>query len=131
MANKPWGGVFSEATDRRVEKFTESVSFDRRLYAHDIQGSIAHAKMLANVGLLSTEECQLIEQTLLEIGQEIESGEFKLRAELEDIHMNIEAALTERLGDTGRKLTAAVDPGPNRPRRLATGQCATGAGRAM
>ena len=62
VAHKPWGGVFAEATDRRVEKFTESVSFDRRLYAQDIRGSIAHAQMLAKVGLISTAECQQIVQ---------------------------------------------------------------------
>ena len=64
MAEKPWGGVFQEATDRRVEEFTESVSFDRRLYAQDIEGSIAHAQMLAKVGLITADECQQIEQSL-------------------------------------------------------------------
>ena len=67
MTEKVWGGVFEEATDRRVEKFTESVSFDRRLYAQDIRGSIAHAQMLAKVGLITAGECQLIEQALEEI----------------------------------------------------------------
>ena len=62
MSEKPWGGVFDEATDRRVEEFTESVSFDRRLYAQDIEGSIAHAQMLAKVGLITPDECQQIEQ---------------------------------------------------------------------
>lgn len=101
---KAWGGVFRESTDKRVERFTESVSFDRRLYRHDIAGSIAHAEMLANVGLLSQEECQKIKQSLTEIQQEIERGDFPFRVELEDIHMHIERALIERLGDTGRKL---------------------------
>ena len=64
VAEKAWGGVFEQATDRRVEKFTESVSFDRRLYAHDIAGSIAHAQMLAKVGLITADECQQIEQAL-------------------------------------------------------------------
>ena len=64
MAEKPWGGVFDQATDRRVEEFTESVSFDRRLYAQDIDGSIAHAQMLAKVGLLTPDECRQIEQAL-------------------------------------------------------------------
>lgn len=104
MAAKAWDGVFSEATDRRVEKFTESVSFDRRLYAHDIRCSIAHAQMLAKVGLLSGDECRQIEQALSEIRQEIEQGRFEFRIELEDIHMHIERALIERLGDVGRKL---------------------------
>ena len=104
MADKAWGGVFAEATDRRVEKFTESVSFDRRLYAQDVRCSIAHAQMLANVGLITADECRQIEQTLLQIRQEIEQGEFEFRIDLEDIHMHIERALVDRLGDVGRKL---------------------------
>ena len=107
MSKKAWGGVFDQATDRRVEEFTESVSFDRRLYAHDITGSIAHAQMLAKVGLISAEECQQIEQGLGEIRQEIEQGSFSFRSELEDIHMHIERALIEKIGDTGRKLHTA------------------------
>ena len=107
MAEKAWGGVFSEATDRRVERFTESVSFDRRLYAQDIAASIAHAQMLAKVGLLTATECQQIEQTLGEIRQEIEQGLFQFRTELEDIHMHVEKALVDRLGDVGRKLHTA------------------------
>ncbi|MHC4406276.1 MAG: argininosuccinate lyase [Planctomycetota bacterium] len=104
MAEKAWGGVFDEATDRRVEEFTESVSFDRRLYAHDVAGSIAHAQMLAHVGLITVEECRQIEQALEEIRQEIEHQTFAFRVELEDIHMHIEQALVDRLGDVGRKL---------------------------
>ena len=107
MAEKPWGGVFEWATDSRVEEFTESVSFDRRLYVQDIEGSIAHAKMLAKVGLIEQEECRQIEQTLGQIRQEIEQGRFPFSAELEDIHMHIERALTDRLGDVGRKLHTA------------------------
>ncbi len=104
---KPWGGVFDQATDRRVEEFTESVSFDRRLYAQDIDASIAHAQMLAKVGLLTAEECRKIEQALQQVRQEIEQGQFPFRAELEDIHMHIEGALVERIGDIGRKLHTA------------------------
>ena len=107
MAEKAWGGVFDEATDRRVEEFTESVSFDRRLYAQDIAGSIAHAQMLAKVGLLTADECRQIEQGLGEIRQEIEQGRFQFRIELEDIHMHIERALIDRIGDVGRKLHTA------------------------
>ncbi len=107
MAEKPWGGVFDEATDRRVEEFTESVSFDRRLYAHDIDASVAHARMLAKVGLISDGECQQIEQGLGEIRQEIEQGQFEFSSELEDIHMHIERALIDRIGDVGRKLHTA------------------------
>lgn len=107
VADKAWGGVFNESTDRRVEEFTESVSFDKRLYAQDIAGSIAHARMLAKVGLLSAEECRQIEQALHEIQQEIQSGRFPFRVELEDIHMHIERALIERIGEVGRKLHTA------------------------
>ena len=107
VAGKAWGGVFDQATDRRVEEFTESVSFDRRLYAQDIDGSIAHAQMLAKVGLLSAAECQQIEQGLGQIRQEIEQGQFPFRIELEDIHMHVEQALIDRIGDVGRKLHTA------------------------
>lgn len=107
MAEKAWGGVFSEATSEQVERFTESVSFDRRLYAQDIVGSIAHAHMLAKVGLISPQEAAQIEQGLGEIRQEIEQGRFEYKIELEDIHMHIERALVERLGDVGRKLHTA------------------------
>ena len=104
MAGKAWGGVFREGQDQRVEAFTESVSFDQRLYAHDIEGSIAHAPMLAKVGLLTNEECRQIEQGLAEIRDDIEQGRFEYKTELEDIHMHIERALIERRGDVGRKL---------------------------
>ncbi len=107
MAAKAWDGVFDQATDRRVEQFTESVSFDRRLYAHDINGSIAHAQMLAKVGLISDDECRQIEQSLGEIRQEIEQDEFEFKIELEDVHMHIEKALIDRIGDVGRKLHTA------------------------
>jgi argininosuccinate lyase len=107
VTQKPWGGVFAQATDRRVEQFTESISFDRRLYAQDIVGSTAHAQMLAHVGLIDEGECQLIVQSLQAIRQEIEQGQFEFRTELEDIHMHIERALVERTGDVGRKLHTA------------------------
>ncbi|WP_148076194.1 argininosuccinate lyase [Bythopirellula goksoeyrii] len=104
MSQKPWGGVFDGATDPRVEKFTESVSFDHRLYTQDIRGSIAHAQMLSEVGVLTREEVKLIETGLEEIRAEIASGTFPFRQDLEDVHMNIERALVERIGDVGRKL---------------------------
>ena len=107
MASKPWGGRFGATTDRRVEKFTESISFDRRLFEHDIRGSVAHARMLAQVGLLTAEECERIVQGLSEIRAEIESGRFPFAIEGEDIHMHIERAVTDRLGDVGRKLHTA------------------------
>src|SRR3954469_3500732 len=104
MTSPSRSGVFSKAADSRVERFTESISFDHRLYEQDIAGSIAHAEMLAKVGLISAQECADICSTLQAIRGEIESGEFPLRTELEDIHMHIEQALIERLGDVGRKL---------------------------
>src|SRR5262245_57144244 len=104
LASPSRSGVFSQATDRRVERFTESVSFDYRLFAHDIAGSVAHAQMLAKVGLISEQECRQICDALTQIRSEIEAGSFPLRTELEDIHMHIEQALIERLGDVGRKL---------------------------
>jgi len=104
LTDKPWGGVFDGATDPRVEKFTESVSFDRRLYAQDIRGSIAHARMLSNVGVLTAAEAGQIVAGLAEIGMEIAAGSFVFRQELEDVHMNIERALIDRIGDVGRKL---------------------------
>ncbi|HWB00180.1 MAG TPA: argininosuccinate lyase [Pirellulales bacterium] len=107
MSSKAWQGVFSEATDRRVENFSESISFDRRLYRQDVRCSIAHARMLAKVGLLSLDECRQIEHGLAEIEREIDAGSFPFRIELEDIHMHIERALIDRIGDTGRKLHTA------------------------
>ena len=104
MADKPWSGVFDRATDRRVEKFTESVSFDQRLYAHDIRGSIAHAHMLSKVGILSDSERHQIIAGLEQIGHDIAAGKFQFREDLEDVHMNIERALIDRIGDIGRKL---------------------------
>ncbi|MBI5450884.1 MAG: argininosuccinate lyase [Gammaproteobacteria bacterium] len=103
-AEKPWGGRFSEATDRFVEIFTASVDFDRRLYAYDIQGSLAHARMLQQIGVLTAAELQAIETGLAEIRTAIESGDFSWLIEFEDVHMNIEARLTERIGDAGKKL---------------------------
>jgi argininosuccinate lyase len=97
-------GVFGEGPNRLVEQFTESVSFDHRLYAQDVAGSIAHSQMLAANGIISVDEQQQIEQGLLEIRAEIEAGNFELRTDLEDIHMHIEKALIDRLGDVGRKL---------------------------
>ena len=104
MAQKTWGGRFEGDTDRRVEEFTESISFDRRLYRHDIQASQAHAHMLAEVGLLTAAEAGQIVTTLDAIAGEINRGEFAFSIKLEDIHTHIERALIERLGDVGRKL---------------------------
>ncbi len=104
MSQKTWGGRFSGATDNRVEAYTESISFDRRLYRHDVRASQAHARMLAERGLLTAEEADAIAVTLDAIAGEIDRGEFPFSIGLEDIHTHIERALIERLGDVGRKL---------------------------
>ena len=101
---KLWGGRFSHDTERLVEEYTESVSFDRALWAEDIAGSKAHARMLAKVGVLTEDEARIIVQGLDEVASEIESGAFDWKVELEDVHMNVEARLTERIGELGGKL---------------------------
>ena len=101
---KPWGGRFSAATDSFVETFTESVSFDRRLYHHDIMGSIAHTRMLAKVGVIAAAEGECIVAGLEGIERDIEAGAFEWKIALEDVHMNIESALVERIGEVGKKL---------------------------
>lgn len=102
--NQSWGGRFSEPTDAFVAAFTASIGFDRRLYRHDIRGSIAHATMLARVGVITDAEREAIVGGLQAIEAEIERGEIEWSVALEDIHMNIEARLTERIGTTGKKL---------------------------
>ena len=104
QTNKTWGGRFTETTDAFVAAFTASVEFDRRMYRQDIAGSIAHARMLARVGVLSESDCAAIIQGLEAIRSEIERGEFVWSVELEDVHMNIEARLTERIGIAGKRL---------------------------
>ncbi len=101
---KPWAGRFSGKTDRKVEEFSASIGFDRELADYDIAGSIAHAKTLARAGVLSADEAGRLERALTEIGAEIRGGSFVFRDDLEDVHMNIEATLKERLGDLGGKL---------------------------
>lgn len=101
---KPWGGRFTENTDSFVEDFTQSVSYDRRLYHYDIMGSIAHVRMLAHVGVIDESESRLIIDGLQGIEADIDADEFIWRTELEDLHMNIETALIERIGETGKKL---------------------------
>ncbi|MDH4276285.1 MAG: argininosuccinate lyase [Gammaproteobacteria bacterium] len=99
-----WGGRFTEPTDAFVQAFTASVGFDQRLYRYDIMGSIAHAQMLAKVGVLTDAEYQDIAAGLRALEREIESGDFTWSVALEDVHMNIEARLTERIGIAGKKL---------------------------
>ncbi|MGD8311725.1 MAG: argininosuccinate lyase [Gammaproteobacteria bacterium] len=101
---KPWGGRFRESTDAFVEAFTASIGFDHRLYRHDIAGSIAHARMLAHCGIISVAESERIVAGLEAVQADIERGELIWSVGLEDIHMNIEARLIERIGETGKKL---------------------------
>jgi len=104
---KPWAGRFSQNTSKTVETFTESISFDKRLWKHDINGSVAHAKMLGRQGIISLKESRAIVKGLEEIASEIASGKFIFNSALEDIHMNIEAALSEKIGSAGGKLHTA------------------------
>ncbi len=103
-SNQQWGGRFSEGVDAFVARFTASIDFDQRLYRHDIQGSMAHAKMLQQSGILSEDELSAILSGLESILEDIEQGRIDWSIELEDIHMNIEARLTDRIGDAGKKL---------------------------
>jgi argininosuccinate lyase len=101
---KPWSGRFTAPTDAFVEAFTASVSFDQRLYEYDIMGSIAHARMLAHVGVLTEAESTQIVDGLTDIQKEIARGEFNWSVALEDVHMNIESRLTQKIGAVGKKL---------------------------
>ncbi|MDP2682607.1 MAG: argininosuccinate lyase [Deltaproteobacteria bacterium] len=105
--SKPWSGRFTEATDKLVEEFNGSISFDRRLYRHDIMGSIVHARMLARVGIIAKKEAGKIIAGLKAVEKEIEAGRFKFTSDLEDIHMAIEKRLMEKIGPVGGKLHTA------------------------
>ncbi len=104
MSGKIWGGRFSQDTNELVEQFSSSVQFDQRLYAHDILGSIAHARMLAKVGVISKDDFASIEAGLEQIKAQIEAGELEWSVQLEDVHMNIESRLTDLVGDAGKRL---------------------------
>ena len=104
---KLWKGRFSKASTSSADEFNASIEFDQRMYREDIAGSIAHAQMLGKQGILTDAESQLIVKTLNEILADIEAGKIEFTIEAEDIHMNIETVLTERIGDTGKKLHTA------------------------
>ncbi len=104
---KPGAERIREKTSKIVESFTESISFDHRLWRYDVKGSIAHAKMLGKQGIIPKEDSEKIINGLRDIAHEIESGKFRFRKDLEDIHMNIEAALIKKIGDVGGKLHTA------------------------
>lgn len=107
VANRMWGGRFSESTDAFVARFTSSVDVDKRLYRHDIAGSQAHARMLCAIGVLDPRERDAIVAGLSDIRTEIEQGSFPWDPALEDVHMNIESRLVERIGEAGKKLHTA------------------------
>jgi argininosuccinate lyase len=107
MATKLWDGRFSAKTDRLVEAFTASVQIDKRLYRHDIQGSMAHCRMLAETGVLTAEEAEQLVEGLVQIQREIERNDFEFNDTLEDIHMHIEARLLQIVGKTALKLHTA------------------------
>ncbi|MGC9323443.1 MAG: argininosuccinate lyase [Desulfomonilia bacterium] len=107
MTDKPWSGRFHSQTHPEVEDFTESVSIDSRFALEDIEGSMAHARMLGATGIIAPEEAQAIRDGLTEIRDDIVSGKFRFDPSLEDVHMNIETALIEKIGETGKKLHTA------------------------
>ncbi|WP_313990397.1 argininosuccinate lyase [uncultured Selenomonas sp.] len=107
MSEKLWGGRFSKTTDEMINEFQASISFDRRMYREDIAGSLAHAEMLTQAGILSQEDCAAIEKGLRDILAQIERGTFTFSLALEDIHMNIEKRLTDAVGDPGSRLHTA------------------------
>lgn len=107
MAEKPWSGRFSEKTDAAVERFTASHAYDRRLYPYDIEGSMAHCRMLAKVGVITTAEADQLVNGLADVKQELDQGEFVFSDSLEDIHMHIESRLGTRVGEVAKKLHTA------------------------
>ncbi len=104
---KPWGGRFKKKTAKTLEEFSQSISFDRRLWQEDIEGSRAHAQMLKKLGIIDENELKQILQGLEEIEKEIKEGKFQFKEELEDVHMNIERALIEKIGSAGAKIHTA------------------------
>ncbi len=105
--DKLWGGRFTQSTDKLVEEFTSSIAFDKRLYAQDIRGSIAHARMLARQGIITGTDLEAIVSGLQDILKQIEAGSFDFSVSLEDIHMNIEARLSQSIGEAGKRLHTA------------------------
>ena len=107
MTEKAWDGRFAEKTDQTVEAFTSSIAIDRRLYRHDIDGSIAHCRMLARTGIISEEDAVLLTKGLEQIRDEIADGRFVFDDRLEDIHMHVESRLFDIVGNVARKLHTA------------------------
>ena len=107
MTSKPWGGRFSQKTDRSVEAFTSSIAFDRLLYYYDIQGSVAHCKMLARQGIIDEEEASTLVAGLGRVLRKLERGEYEFDDSLEDIHMHVETWLLQDVGKVAQKLHTA------------------------
>ncbi len=107
MAEKPWDGRFSESTDQTVEAFTSSIAIDKRLYRHDIDGSMAHCRMMAHTGIISEDDADQLVRGLAQIRDEIETDRFVFVDRLEDIHMHVESRLSEIVGPVARKLHTA------------------------
>ena len=101
---KLWGGRFQKSTDKKVDDFNSSIRFDKRMYAQDIKGSIAHAKMLGKQGIIDVADSEKIVKGLLEVLADIESGKVEFLIDAEDIHMNVEKLLTDKIGDSGKRL---------------------------
>ena len=101
---KLWGGRFQKNTDKKVDDFNSSIRFDQRMYRQDIRGSIAHAKMLGRQGIIPAEDAEKITAGLQDILADIEAGKIQFEIDAEDIHMNIEKILTERIGEAGKRL---------------------------
>ncbi len=102
--SQAWSALFSEPMSELVQRYTASVFFDQRLWRADIAGSLAHADMLAAQGIISAEDLAAIQRGMAQIRSEIESGAFQWKLELEDVHLNIEARLTQLVGDAGKRL---------------------------
>jgi argininosuccinate lyase len=107
MSNRMWGGRFAEGPWAIMQAINASIGFDAKMWRQDIRGSLAHAAMLAHVGIISADDEAAIKRGLGEIAQEIEAGRFEWSEALEDVHMNIEARLTERIGEAGKRLHTA------------------------
>ena len=101
---KLWGGRFQKSTDKKVDDFNSSIRFDKRMYAQDIKGSIAHAKMLGKQGIIEMSESEKIVKGLLDVLSDIENGKVEFLIDAEDIHMNVEKLLTDKIGDAGKRL---------------------------
>src|SRR5574343_1774570 len=114
--SQAWSALFSEPMSELVKRYTSSVFFDKRLWAADIDGSLAHAEMLAAQGVIGAQDLADIQRGMAQIGEEIASGAFEWKLELEDVHLNIEARLTQLVGDAGKRLPT----GPSRHDQVAT-----------